>query len=37
MEMDSQCLLGVGIGVYSPSFLMVGLEMAHVVHDLLYL
>jgi hypothetical protein len=37
MEMDSQGLYGVGRGVYSPCFLMVGLEMVQEVQDLMYL
>jgi hypothetical protein len=37
IEMDSHDLLGVGRGVYRPCFLVVGLAIAQVVQDLIYL
>jgi hypothetical protein len=37
MEMDSHVLLGVGRGVYTPCFLVVGLAIAQKMQDLIYL
>lgn len=34
MEMNFQGWIGVGTGVYRPSFIMVGLVVAQAVHDL---
>jgi hypothetical protein len=37
IEMDSHGLSGVGRGVYMPCFLVVGLEIAQAMQDLIYL